>query len=218
MRKHLPAFLAPITLFLMALACGTPISDVPVYACPTPTPMATASPTPYGTPLPPGWTPPLPTAYPTPYIITPPQDFYVGDAIFTGNAGASQRLRFRLQNVQIQEMANRNLVTWQLEIANLGTEVYETIPTALMLITRIFSVEGDEIGTWRTSESAMKAAGFTDENYDPLHSGMTRVYRLAAYTPPGTIAQFTYLLDLDGTNQITWRNGNNPFCSGDIAH
>lgn len=209
--------LAPFMLFLAMLACGTPILEIPVYACPTPTPYPTASPTPYGTPLPPDWLPPLPTPYPTPYIITPPQDFYVGDAIYTGNQGAAQRLRFRLQNVQVQAMANRNLVTWQLEIRNLGTEVYETIPTALMMITRIFTFDGDEVGTWRTSETAMKAAGFTNENYAPLYAGDMRVYQLAAYTPPGTINRLTYLLDLDGTNQITWINSHNPYCSGDIA-
>lgn len=209
--------LAPFMLFLAALACGTLISEIPVYACPTPTPMPTASPTPYGTPLPPGWVEPLPTAYPTPYLIIPPQDFYVGDAIYTGNQGASQRLRFRLQNVQVQELSNRNLVTWQLEIRNLGTQVYETIPIALMMITRIFTIDGDEVGTWRTSETAMKVAGFTNENYDPLQAGDTRIYQLAAYTPPGIINRLTYLLDVDGTNQITWINSHNPYCSGDIA-
>lgn len=214
----LRALLAPAMLFLVALACGTPISDIPVYSCPTPTPMPTASPTPYGTPLPPGWVEPLPTAYPTPYIITPPQDFYVGDAIYTGNQGATQRLRFRLRNVQVRDLPNRNLVMWQLEIRNLGTQVYETIPVALMMITRIFTeIDGAEVGTWRTSESAMRMAGFTHENYDPLYAGDLRVYQLAAYTPPGTINRLTYLLDGDGINQITWINSRNPYCSGDIA-
>lgn len=215
---RLRALLAPAMLFLAMLACGTPISEIPVYACPTPTPMPTASPTPYGTPLPLDWIEPLPTVHPTPYIITPPQDFYVGDVIYTGNQGAARRLRFRLQNVQVQTLPNRNLVTWQLEIRNLGTEIYETIPTALMMVTRIFTIDGDEvIGTWRTSETAMRVAGFNGENYDPLHAGDTRIYRLAAYTPPGIINRLTYLLDVEGTNRITWINSSNPYCSGDVA-
>jgi hypothetical protein len=63
----------------------------------------------------------------------------------------------------------------------------------------------------------MVAAGFTSENYDPLTPGSTRLYRLAAYVPSGTVRQFAYLLDGDGGNRITWVNATNPYCSGDVA-
>ncbi|HEX2619334.1 MAG TPA: hypothetical protein VHL11_04280 [Phototrophicaceae bacterium] len=206
---------APIMLMLAALACGTIVTDMASYTCPTAVPQATAT-TLAGTPLP---TLPPP---PTPYSITPPQDFYVGDAVFVGQSGAPLHLRFRLQNVQNQPApplggSPRNLVTWRLEIRNLGSTTYETIPIALMVIPRITTASGEQTGTWRTSEAAMAAAGFTDENYDPLISGSTRIYRLAAYIPAGSVAQFTYLLDGDGGNRITWVNAANPYCSGDVA-
>jgi hypothetical protein len=159
---------------------------------------------------------------PTPYTITPPQDFYVGDAVFVGQPGAALRLRFRLGQVQNQPApplngTPRNLVIWRLEIRNLGSTAYETIPIALMVITRINTVNGEQTGTWRTSAAAMNAAGFTDENYDPLLPNSTRIYRLAAFVPAGSVRQFAYHLDGEGSNQITWTNHANPYCSGDVA-
>ena len=204
---------ALVMLLFAALACGTLVTDTASYTCPTAVPQATAT-TLAGTPQP---TLPPP---PTPYTITPPQDFYVGDAVFVGQQGAPLRLRFRLQNVQSQPAGTRNLVTWRLEIRNLGSATYETIPVALMVITRITTANGEQTGTWRTSEAAMQAAGFTNENYDPLAPGSTRTYRLAAYIPAGTVRQFAYLLAVgsgDGGNRITWVNTANPYCSGDVA-
>jgi hypothetical protein len=206
---------APVMLLFTALACGTLVTDTPSYTCPTAVPQATAT-TLAGTPMP---TLPPP---PTPYSIAPPQNFYLGDAVFVGQQNASLRLRFRLQNVQTQPAAPlggipRNLVTWRLEIRNLGSTTYETLPIALMVITRINTASGEQTGTWRTSEAAMAAAGFTNENYDPLPSGSTRIYRLAAYIPAGSVRQFAYLLDGDGGNRITWVNAANPYCSGDVA-
>jgi hypothetical protein len=209
------AFLASI------LACGTTVIQTAYYVCPTPVPtIAVPQPTPpAGTPL------PLPTLValpPTPYVLTPPQDFYVGDAVFVGTPGAPLRLRFRLLNIQSQPALPtsgepRNLYTWQIEISNLGTVAYETIPIALMAITRIETSSGHLSGTWHTSDIAMREAGYLGENYDPLQPGSSRVYRLAAYAPVGNLNQLTYSLD-GGTNRITWANTANPYCSGDIAN
>jgi len=206
---------APVMMLFAVLACGTIVTDLASYTCPTSVPQATAT-TLAGTPMP---TLPPP---PTPYSITPPQDFYVGDAIFVGQSSAPLRLRFRLQNVQSQPApplggSPRNLVTWRLEIRNLGSATYETIPVALMVITRINTASGEQTGTWRTSDAAMNTAGFTNENYDPLPPGSTRLYRLAAYVPAGSVRQFAYLLDGDGGNRVTWVNAANPYCSGDVA-
>src|SRR5690606_251776 len=202
--------IAPIMLLFAVLACGTIVTDLASYTCPTAVPQATAT-TLAGTPMP---TLPPP---PTPYTISPPQDFYVGDAVFVGQSGAPLRLRFRLQNVQTQPAGSRNLVTWRLEIRNLGSATYETIPVALMVITRINTANGEQTGTWQTSEVAMAAAGFTNENYDLLTPSSTRVYRLAAYIPVGSVNQFAYLLDGEGGNRITWVNAANPYCSGDVT-
>jgi len=171
---------APLMLVFEVLACGTLVTDIASYTCPTSVPQATAT-TLAGTPMP--TLPPLPT----PYTITPPQDFYVGDAVLVGQQGAPLRLRFRLQNIQVQAAGSQNLVMWRLEIRNLGSATYETIPVALMVITRINTASGEQTGTWRTSETAMAAAGFTSENYDPLPPNSTRTYRLAAYIPAGSV-------------------------------
>lgn len=207
--RSIYVLIAPVMLMFAALACGTVVTDQAQYTCPTPIPQPTATVLP-GTPLPP------PLIPPTPYTIAPPQDFYVGDAVFVGQQGAPLRLRFRLQNVQVQSAGTQNLVTWRLEIRNVGTATYEAIPPALMLITRITTANGEQTGTWRTSETAMNAAGFTNENYDPLSPGATRLYRLAAHIPTGNVNQFTYLLDGE-SNRITWTNQSNPYCSGDVA-
>ena len=206
---------APVMLLFAALACGTLVTDTASYTCPTRVPQPTLT-TLAGTPMP---TLPPP---PTPYTITPPQDFYVGDAVFVGQSGAALRLRFRLGQVQTQPATPlggtpRTLVTWRLEIRNLGSTAYETIPVALMVITRINTANGEQSGTWHTSTAAMNAAEFTDENYDPLLPNSTRIYRLAAFVPAGSVRQFAYLLDGEGSNQITWTNRANPYCSGDVA-
>jgi hypothetical protein len=208
--RSIHLLIAPIMLLFAVLACGTIVTDLASYTCPTSVPQATVT-TLAGTPMP---TLPPP---PTPYTITPPQDFYVGDAVFIGQSGAPLRLGFRLQNVQSQPAGSRNLIIWRLEIRNLGSATYETIPVALMVITRITTASGEQTGTWRTSETAMNAAGFTNENYDPLTPGSSRTYRLAAYIPVGSVNQFAYLLDGDGSNRITWVNATNPYCSGDVA-
>lgn len=94
---------------------------------------------------------------------------------------------------------------------------YETVPVALMVISRINTANGDVSGTWNTSKAAMQAAGIINENYDALTPGSTRVYRLAAYAPAGSVRQFAYLLDGDGGNRITWVNASNPSCSGNVS-
>ena len=208
------AFLASV------LACGTAVTQTAYYVCPTAIPTVAA---PQPTSLPSTLLPPptLIPLLPTPYVITPPQNFYVSDAVFVGTPGAPLRLRFRLLNIQSQPAPPisgepRNLYMWQLEISNLGTVDYETIPIALMAISRIETGNGQLTGTWHTSEVAMREAGYVSENYDALQPGSSRVYRLAAYAPAGTLLQLTYSLD-GGANRITWANAANPYCTGDIA-
>ncbi len=215
--RFLTAALAVVSAML---ACGTAVLQTAYYVCPTPVPTAV---TPQATPLP-GTPLPLPTLLPlppTPYVITSPQDFYVGDAVFVGQSGAALRLRFRLLNaesVPAEPIGGepRSLYTWQLEIANLGSAVYETVPVALMTITRVDTFSGPLIGTWPTSQAAMQTAGYWNENYAALDPGSSRIYRLAAFGPAGNLHQLTYSLD-GGANRITWINASNPYCSGDVA-
>lgn len=200
-----------LPLLAAALACGTAVTDTAYYICPTPTPR----------PLPtvlPGTLPPPLAPLPTPYTIAPPQDFYVDDDVLVGLPNAPTHLRFRLQRVQLQPAGPHTLVTWQLEITNLGTATYETVPPALMTITRITTAHGLRQGTWPTSDRAMRAAGVTHDTYDPLPPGATRIYRLAAFIPAGSPDQFTYLLDPASGNRITWHPSPNPHCTGGRPH
>lgn len=211
-------YLTVALLLAAILACGTAVTHTPHYVCPTalPTPFI-PQPTPLpGTLLPPLTPIPLP---PTPYIITPPQDFYVGDAVFVGYSGDSLRLRFRLLGIQSRpaESGARYLHTWQIEIRSIGSATYETVPIALTAIMRVETAYGAETGTWPTSEAAMREAGYLGENYDPLAPHTTRIYRLAAYGPIGSVGQIAYTLDGESGNRITWTNNANPYCSGDIA-
>lgn len=215
LKRSVVLLITPVILSLVLLACGTVVTELPRYTCPTDVPLPTST-TLMGTPL------PTLRPFPTPYIILPPQDFYVGDAIFVGQPNASVFLQFRLQQVGSQATPPlggqpRSLYTWQLEVRNLGQRPYETIPVALMTISRLSTPTGVQTGNWSPSETAMRAAGFTHEIYDPVLPGTMRVYRLAAYAPAGQVRQLAYRLDGEGHNRITWVNASNPTCSGDVA-
>lgn len=210
--KRMPLFLLFVPAFLIGLvvaACATtPLLDVPIHTCPTPSPPMTG----FRTPV------PLP---PTPYLILPPQDFYRGDAVFVGMRGAAQRVRFRLQNVYMLPASARGstraLYVWSLEIRNLGTMNYDVFPIGQMALMRIQTSVGEVTGTWSPSDAAMRAAGITNETYGPLPPNTTRLYRMAVYAPLGSPRQFRFVLDADSGNAITWVNETNPFCVGDVA-
>jgi hypothetical protein len=196
-----------VYLLLITLACATtPLLDPPLFVCPTPLPPAN------------GYN--IPAVPPTPYVIRPPQDFYRGDAVFVGDHGDTRRVRFRLQNVYVlstTSAASRSLYVWSLEIRNLGIATYEVLPVAHMVLSRIRTSTGEIEGTWRANDTAMREADITGENYEPLPPNTTRIYRMAAYAPLGSPRRFTFMLDEESGNTITWMNETNPYCSGDVA-
>jgi hypothetical protein len=75
---------SPVFMIFAALACGTIVTDLAHYTCPTAIPQPTSTVLP-GTPEPTMMPPP------TPFSITPPGDFYVGDAVFVGQQDAPLR-------------------------------------------------------------------------------------------------------------------------------
>jgi hypothetical protein len=228
MKRGLTAF---FTLIAAIIACtGTPgamqIVDPPIYVCPTPPPVV---PTPYPTiPSPPGYPTlvPLPTALPpptaTPYIIRPPQDFYVGDAILAGATGSSIRARFRLLNVRVLSASPRSVALWELEVTNVGSVPYELFPAMLMFVATVTTASGEVEGVWGASRAAYTAAGLP-MTYEvaSLAPGETRTFTLAAFIPAGIPKRLVYLLDptrrisgtpYPGTNPLTWINQPNPVC------
>ncbi|RMG74253.1 MAG: hypothetical protein D6711_09235 [Chloroflexi bacterium] len=211
---------APVFMFFAVLACtGTPLTDTPVYICPTPVPLPTSTVL-AGTPQ------PTPRPQPTPYVILPPTDFFVGDAVFIGTSVSENGVRFRLQSVGSQPASPdgngepRNVYTWQLEVKNIGTADYEVFPSAQMFLNEISTAYGDQTGVWSATREAADEAGvpFDDDAYR-LDSGETRVFRFAAYGPVGQASRFAFQLDptvSDGSEIVTWTNQNNPHCAGDI--
>lgn len=212
MKRYLMVLIAPITTLLAILACaGTPLVETPLYTCPTDVPLPTAT-TLLGTP-PPTSVPPA-----TPYIIMPPSDFYVGDAVFIGGQLSPLRVRLRLQNVQITAQAgNEQVVQWQLEVSNVGQEDYEIFPSVQLFISEV----NGTTGTWGSTQDAGDLVNVTtDRDLYQLGAGQTEVYQLAALTPVGSDIRFSFQLDpAQGTNSpvMNWTNTTNPYCSGDVA-
>jgi len=211
----------PIFMIFAILACaGTALMGSPAYTCPTPIPQATATML-AGTALP-TLAPP-----PTPYIILPPADFYVGDAIFVGSSSSENGVRFRLQNIMSYPASPdtngdaRNITTWQLEVKNIGTSDYEIFPTAQMFLSEINTAYGTVNGVWPATREAADEAGVAlDDDAYTLNSGEVRVFRLAAYAPVGQAARFTFQLDptvSEGSAVMNWTNQINPYCAGDIS-
>lgn len=212
--------LAPIMMVLAVLACGTPLAGSPVYSCPTPIPEPTSTVL-AGTPM------PTPRPQPTPYIIMPPADFYVGDAVFVGSSTSENGVRFRLQNVTSYPASPdtdgtaRRIYTWEIEIKNIGTADYEVFPGTQMFLSEISTASGNLSGTWfATREAADEANVPFDVDIYTLNSGQTRTFSFAAYAPTGQASRFTFQMDptvTNGSGTINWTNQSNPYCSGNIS-
>ncbi|MCA9913846.1 MAG: hypothetical protein KC496_10880, partial [Anaerolineae bacterium] len=91
--RSIYVLVSPIFMMLAVLACaGTFLTDTPIYTCPTVMPLATST-TLAGTATPTAQAPA------TPYIIMPPADFYLGDAVEVGTSLSEHGVRFRLLSV-----------------------------------------------------------------------------------------------------------------------
>lgn len=219
--RSIYVLVTPIFMIFAILACaGTALIGSPAYTCPTPIPQATATVL-AGTAIP-TLVPP-----PTPYIILPPSDFYVGDAIFVGSSSSEHGVRFRLQNIMSYPASPdtngdaRNITIWQLEVKNIGTADYEIFPTAQMFLSEINTAYGTVNGVWpATREAANEASVPLDEDAYTLSSGEVRVFRFAAFGSAGQAARFTFQLDptvSEGSALMNWVNQSNPYCAGDIS-
>ena len=208
--------ISPLVMILAILACGgTPLLGTPIYTCPTDVPLPTAT-TLIGTPS------PTMIPQPTPYIITAPQDFYVGDAVFIGGQLSPLRVRLRLLNVQVfPQTIDEQVVTWELEVANIGQDDYEVFPSLQLYVSEVTTAYGIEIGAWGATQTAGDVEDVTiDADIYTLSAGQTQTFHLAAFTPLGDVERFTFQLDptqVDGGAVMTWVNGTNPYCSGDVV-
>lgn len=219
--RSIYVLVTPIFMILAILACaGTPLVGTPFYTCPTTIPQPTATVL-AGTPI------PTPLPQPTPYVILPPADFFLGDAVFVGTSSSENGVRFRLQSVSSYlaspntDGTARRIYTWQLEVKNIGTVDYEIFPSAQMFLSEINTTSGNLSGTWFATREATEEINvpFDDDIYT-LNPGQTRSFRFATYAPAGQVTRFTLQLDptvTSGSGAINWANQSNPYCSGDIS-
>lgn len=195
-----------------------------LYSTPSYTaPGATSTPRPTTTPYP----------TPTPFVLRPPQNFYLGDAIYTGGFASPVNVRLRLLDVHTQAASPaldnqpRSLVRWQLEVKNVGSRPYELFPAWQMYVSTVDTAVGPVDGIWGTNRDAVTTAGLmTTLEAITLRPGETRVFALAAFIPEGTPQRFSYALDpttdpshsgVPGANVMTWVNEPNTVCAGDLA-
>jgi hypothetical protein len=178
-------------------------------------------------------TTPYPT--PTPFVMRPPQEFFVGDALYTGGFTSPVNARLRLLNVVTLTASPtpggspRSVVRWEIEIKNVGTTLYEVFPAWQMYVSMVTTPGGDLDGIWGASRDAVAEAGLSSPlEAVTLAPGETKTFTLAAYIPAGTPRRFTYALDptarptpatpgLPGTNLVVWTNAANTICAGDLS-
>lgn len=214
--RSIYVLVSPIFMMLAVLACaGTFLTDTPIYTCPTAMPLATST-TLAGTATPTAQAPA------TPYIIMPPADFYLGDAVEVGTSLSEHGVRFRLLSVAgypASPSGNgepRHAYYWQLEVSNIGTAEYEIFPSAQMVLTTVSTASGEQAGSWYVQREAGLEIGVTvDNNTYVMGSGETRVFNLVAFAPAGQAKRLTFYLDpsLSESNTVmTWLNQSNPYC------
>ncbi len=176
------------------------------------------------------------TPWPTPTEYVRTNDYFVGDAIYTGEQSTGLRLRFRVTDIRSTDDVQpdgdgqpQSIFVWDLEVSNVGSVEYDLFPAGQMYVSTITLPSGVEVeGVWGASTGAALEAGFTPQ-YDmaDLQPDETQTFTLAAYGPRGTARRIAYVLDVTarevgiptivpGQNIVSWINEVNTICSGEI--
>jgi hypothetical protein len=204
-------------------------------------PLATPNPAGYwsggGTGLGPSSTPrpthtpyPTRTPYPTPTAYVVSENYPMGADAYVGAEGGLQ-LRFRISHPQIILLPERQLVTWELEIENVGTIPYNALPGAQVFVSHLLISGQVQAGYWYASAEAAQAAGLVIDasslDIMTVAGGETLALRLAAFTPLGEVYKIGWILDPYsggyGENQIggntaLWLNAPDPNnCMGNVG-
>ena len=123
-------------------------------------------------------TPPYPT--PTPFVMRPPDNFFMGDPIYTGGFVSSATARLRLVNAQTISASPaqghpRSIVIWEVEIKNEGTTPYDVFPAWQMYVSTVRTSD------WRRGWIV---------GYQPrrIERSWTRYQRRSGHARPGTNA------------------------------
>ncbi|MBN2469632.1 MAG: hypothetical protein JXN59_02815 [Anaerolineae bacterium] len=176
------------------------------------------------------------TPWPTPTQYVRTNDYFVGDAIYTPVQPSGLRLRFRVMEIRDMPAAApdgqgqpQSVVTWTLEVKNVGSVEYDLFPAGQMYVSTVTLPTGYDVdGVWGASIAAAEEAGFPP-NYElaDIQPGETKTFTLAAYTPRGTPRRISYVLDVTaraeglptvvpGQNVVSWINEVNTICTGEI--
>jgi hypothetical protein len=163
-------------------------------------------------------------------------DYFVGDAIYTGEQPSGLRLHFRVTDIRGMDAVEpdadgqpRSIFVWDLEVTNVGSVEYDLFPAGQMYVSTVTLPGGVEVeGVWGASTGAALEAGFTPQ-YDmtDIQPGETKTFTLAAYGPRGTARRIAYVLDVTarqggiptivpGQNIVSWINEVNTICTGEI--
>jgi hypothetical protein len=167
--------------------------------------------------------------------MRPPQEFFTGDALYTGGFSSPANARLRLLNINFltasigRDGISRNIAQWQVEIKNMGSMPYDVFPAWQIYVSTVETMADEQNGIWGASRAAMTEAGLSNPlEAVTLSPGETRLFTLAAYIPAGNPIRFTFALDpttradnltppLPGENLLVWTNETNTICTGDLS-
>ena len=210
----------------MVIACGyytINLTNTPVpggnYATPGyDLPGATSTPRPTHTPWP----------SPTPYTVV--YNYHMGADIYTGGFVSPLKLRLQVANPQVQQIGGQQIVSWQVEIENLGDVDYYALPASQTFVAEIN--DGSQIiaGWWPASIEAMEAINMSIAGVEAdivmIGAGQTFSFSLAANTSNGSLHSIGWILDpyggegggMYGGNVAYWINNLDPHgCSGNVS-
>ena len=186
---------------------------------------ATSTPRPTHTPRP-TYTP-YPT--PTPYILS--ENYPLGSDVYVGAEGGLQ-LRLQVRDVQVHALSDgRQVVSWWVEIGNVGSLPYNALPGAQSFISHLQQAGQIQAGQWYASREAAQAANITlDPRTQDILSvgvGQTVGFTLTAFTAPGQVHKVAWILDpysggtgggIVGGNTALWVNElQNNNCLGNVG-
>lgn len=182
-------------------------------------PGATSTPRPTHTPWP----------SPTPFVLT--GRFPLGADVYTGGFASAVSLRLRIGTTNVIPLsAGRQIVTWDIELENVGSVDYAAIPGGQVFVAALRMSGGERAGQWWASAEAARAAALTSHSQvtDALTLSPGEAYRftLAAFTIVGEPLRFGWALDplssgregdMVGGNVAYWSSDTRSECVGNVG-
>jgi len=168
---------------------------------------------------------PWPT--PTPYVLS--ENYPLGADVYVG-ADAGLKLRLRISDVQLYAMSGQQVVSWRVEIGNVGTLPYSALPGAQSFVSHLKISGTAQSGQWYASREAAQRASVPidpkSEDIVTVGVGQSVGFRLAAFTPVGEVYKLGWILDpysggagggIVGGNTALWVNEPDPQgCLGNV--